>query len=210
MNWEVAASISEVVSGAAVVASLLMLGRDLRQNTRAMKAANYIKVNDTMIENTCVMMGSEAGGPIFLKAMNGLSNLEFQDYYQFHLVMLGLLRRYETLFVQESLNLIDGWSTEGFKTSLMQLLTHKGVQEWWPGSACLYSRKFAEYVTSLMEAGGESGKRGHGHIDWDESVDARYTASSGRQKKMSREQEPPRSVTAPREWPKQQNKQQKQ
>jgi hypothetical protein len=185
VNWEVAASISEVVSGVAVVASLLMLGRDLRQNTRAMKSANYIKVNDTMIENTCVMMGSEPGGPIFLKAMNGLSNLEFQDYYQFHLVMLGLLRRYETLFVQESLQLIDGWSTEGFKTSLRQLLTHKGVQEWWPGSACLYSNEFATYVTSLMEGNRDVEKRGHGHVDWDESVDPNYTASSGRQNEVA-------------------------
>lgn len=185
MNWDVAASISEVVSGVAVVISLLMLGRDLRQNTRAMKSANYIKVNDTMIENTCVMMGSEPGGPIFLKAMNGLSDLEFQDYYQFHLVMLGLLRRYETLFVQESLHLIDGWSTEGFKTSLTQLLTHKGVQEWWPGSACLYSKEFAKYVTSLMEDSGETEKRGHGHIDWDESVDPKYTDMSGQKKEVA-------------------------
>ncbi len=169
-NWELAVALSEIVGGVAVVVSLLFLGRDLRQNTKAMQAANYIKVNDTMIENTCVMMGSEAGGPIFLKAMKGLSCLDFQDYYHFHLVALGLLRRYETLFVQESMGLMKGWSTDGFRTSLTQLLTHKGIMEWWPGSACLFSEDFANYVSSLIAApDAENSKQGHGHVEWKEA-----------------------------------------
>ena len=37
-----------------------------------MHAANYIKVKDTLIENTVVLAGDWAGGPVFLEAMNGL------------------------------------------------------------------------------------------------------------------------------------------
>lgn len=167
MNWEIAIALSEIIGCVAVVVSLLFLSHDLRQNTRTTQAANYIKVNDTMIENTVVLTGDRAGGPIFLKAMNGLAGLDLQDYYHFHLVALGMLRRYEMLFVQESLGLMDGWSTSGFKNSLMGLLSHKGIQEWWAGSAKLFSPDFSAHVTKEMAISIDE-VNGHGSVEWNE------------------------------------------
>lgn len=178
MNWEIAVAVSEIVGGVAVVISLLMLGRDLRRNTMAMQAANYIKVNDTMIENTVVLTGDQAGGPIFLKAMEGLAGLDLQDYYHFHLVALGMLRRYETLFVQESMGLMSGWSTSGFKNSLVGLLSHKGIQEWWPGSAKLFSPDFSDYVAKEMAISMKEAN-GHGSVDWNDQEHVRKEDTVG-------------------------------
>lgn len=178
MSWEVAVAISEIAGGVAVVISLLFLGRDLRQNTLAMQAANYIKVNDTMIENTVVLTGDRPGGPIFLEAMEGLSGLDLQAYYHFHLVALGMLRRYETLFVQESMGLMNGWSTSGFKNSLVGLLSHKGIQEWWPGSAKLFSPDFSAYVTREM-ASSMKKTNGHGSVDWNDGEHVRKEDTVG-------------------------------
>jgi hypothetical protein len=167
MNWEMVIALSEIIGGGAVVVSLLLLSHDMRQNTRAMQAANYIKVNDTMIENTVVLTGNLPGGPIFLKAMNGLEALDLQDYYHFHLVALGMLRRYETLFVQESMGLMKGWSTSGFKNSLIGLLSHRGIQEWWPGSAKLFSPDFSAYVSAEMAVSMQKAN-GHGSVAWND------------------------------------------
>lgn len=178
MDWEIAIALSEIIGCIAVVISLLFLSHDLRQNTRATQAANYIKVNDTMIENTVVLTGDQAGGPIFLKAMNGLSGLELQDYYHFHLVALGMLRRYETLFVQESLGLMDGWSTSGFTNSLVGLLSHKGIQEWWAGSDQLFSPDFSAYVTQQM-AKSMAEANGHGSVEWNDEQHVRKEDAAG-------------------------------
>jgi hypothetical protein len=178
MDWEVAIALSEIIGCVAVVISLLFLSHDLRQNTRAMQAANYIKVNDTMIENTVVLTGDQAGGPIFLKAMNGLAGLDLQDYYHFHLVALGMLRRYETLFVQEAMGLMDGWSTAGFTNSLVGLLSHRGIQEWWAGSDQLFSPDFSRYVTRQMELS-KAGANGHGSVHWNDEGHASNADAAG-------------------------------
>ena len=178
MNWTIAVAVSEIIGCIVVVISLLFLSRDLRQNTRAMQAANYIKVNDTMIENTVVLTGDKAGGPVFLNAMEGLANLDLQDYYHVHLVALGMLRRYETLFVQESMGLMDGWSTDGFKNSLVGLLSHKGIQEWWVGSGKLFSPDFSAYVTSQMAVSLKE-TQGHGSIEWNDEEHTRKEDAAG-------------------------------
>ena len=167
-----------MIGSMAVVISLLYLSHDLRQNTRAMQAANYIKVNDTMIENTVTLMGDQPGGPIFLDAMQGLSDLNLQDYYHFHLVALGMLRRYETLFVQESMGLMEGWSTDGFKNSLVGLLSHKGIQEWWAGSDKLFSPDFALYVNEQMAVSMKE-THGHGSVEWNDDEHTRKEDAAG-------------------------------
>ena len=178
MNWTIVVALTDIIGCVAVVTSLLFVARDLRQNTLATQAANYIKVNDTMIENTVSLMGDQAGGPIFLDAMEGLEGLDLQDYYHFHLVALGMLRRYETLFVQESMGLMDGWSTDGFKNSLVGLLSHKGIQEWWSGSDKLFSPDFSAYVNEQM---GISKKEadGHGSVEWNDKEHTRKEDAAG-------------------------------
>lgn len=178
MNWTIVVALTEIIGCAAVVISLLFVAHDLRQNTRAMQAANYIKVNDTLIENTVVLTGDQPGGAVFIEAMNGLSGLDLQDYYHFHLVALGMLRRYETLFVQESMGLMEGWSTEGFKNSLIGLLSHKGIQEWWAGSEKLFSPDFSAYVSGLLEVSIKEAQ-GHGSVDWNDGQHVRKEDSTG-------------------------------
>jgi len=161
VDWQIVSSVARVII------SLIYVGREMRHSAKATQASTYIKVNDTMIENTCLLLGPEAAGPVFLKAMNGLGKLEFMDYYRFHMVALGMMRRYETLYVLRSMGLLADWSTEGFKSSLVSLLTHQGVAEWWPTSAYLFSQSFAGFVNELMQQPTEQRARpGHGSVDF--------------------------------------------
>jgi hypothetical protein len=67
MNWEAIGSIAELVGGLGVVASLLYLGVQIRQNTRSLRAATYESLaGATSTSNStrtlCALFGSVSAG----------------------------------------------------------------------------------------------------------------------------------------------------
>lgn len=96
MNWEIAASIAEVVSAVAVVVSLVYLAIQIRSNTKTTKANAYQLAIQSEMETAVVFLG-HAG--TWDKVITGQPISEGEELRAaillFNLLMLDSERRYQ-------------------------------------------------------------------------------------------------------------------
>ncbi len=88
-------SIGEFFGGLAVIASLIFVGAQIRQNTRALKLTHLREVTDGIRESLSAVVGDPELAAIVLRGYNDLASLDPVERYRFDLLVLGWLGQFE-------------------------------------------------------------------------------------------------------------------
>jgi hypothetical protein len=102
MNWEAIGAIGEAVGAVAVVASLVYLAVQIRQNTKSVQAATFQSIAEGLADASYRLIDPP---PVTQKA----------DWF---LLFVGTLRRYENLHFQIRRGTLEPSDVEGFIASL--------------------------------------------------------------------------------------------
>jgi hypothetical protein len=157
MNWDAIGAVGEVGGALAVVATLVYLAAQLRQNTRALQSATFQEISTTMGQNMEVLSMIPDAATLMLLAQEGLENLTAEQRIKFGHISMMCFRRIETVFVQESMGFVDSRLTQGFRRSALSALLNQGMREWWEQSKGAFSDEFAAWVDEELAKGGISG-----------------------------------------------------
>jgi hypothetical protein len=136
MNWEAIGAIGEVVGAAGVIASLIYLAAQIRQNTRSVEAAAYQSVAEGLADAAFRLVGRGSSDP-----GDGL------------LLFVGTIRRYENLYFQVRRGHLRTEDVEGFITSLVAVLRpggtlFGGTDDIWPLASSMFHPEFVAFVES--------------------------------------------------------------
>ncbi len=113
MNWEAVSAICDTIGAAAVFASLVYVGYQVRQNTQAIHSSEHRALVDQMMRNEGTVLDSEDVANLVLlgesdpASLTPEQRLRFQKYIQFEFV------NWETAFLSLEKGLIDRrvWET---------------------------------------------------------------------------------------------------
>jgi hypothetical protein len=146
MNWEALGSIAELVGAVGVVASLLYLGKQIRQNTRSIRAATYQALaessaasNFQFIANADLVRAVRAG----FAASEPLSEDDFARYQAYLRI---LFRRHDSIFINYREGALSEEAWLGYWHALRENLRNPGAQKWWQRHSEGYTRSFREAV----------------------------------------------------------------
>ena len=141
--------ISQTVAVVAILASLVFVGVQIRQNTRALKATSHHAITDSFNHLNTTVASDQAVAQTLTKAYGGLSGLEPSELFAFHSMMIAYIRVFETLYFQSQNGTMpmDLWDVE--KRPLAALFISKGVQEWWANPDLPFSDAFRAEVSAL-------------------------------------------------------------
>ncbi|NIQ57201.1 MAG: hypothetical protein GWN71_28625 [Gammaproteobacteria bacterium] len=118
MTWSALQAVAEVIGAIAVVASLVYLAIQVRQNTRAVRAATY----DAMVR----------------------SSADFLD----PLIRDGSLARLfeSNVFYQSRQGTLEPWLWEAWRTVMLSYFHPPGIRAWWEDRRTAYSEPFRQFL----------------------------------------------------------------
>jgi hypothetical protein len=146
------AAIGTLVGGIAVLASLIFVGVELRQNTRAVRAtasqahtANWQQIMNTFVENADVA----------LLWRNGLKNLESladDDRIRFIALASGIFRFWEGARLQWRHGQLDAEHWQNVRTCALDFASQPGLRAYWHIRRHWHSADFQEWFEALPMA----------------------------------------------------------
>ncbi len=151
MNWEAIGAIGEIFGALAVVATLMYLARQMRQNARATTGetmgswlADY---NNMLLE---ISRDPEVAR-IFRQGLTDFEQLNENDQMRFHTWMVAHTLNAQNVFLQ----LKDGAMHGGIADQLLPfnaaMLNTKGGLFWWGTGRSIWRPEFVAYMDKLIQ-----------------------------------------------------------
>ena len=140
MNWDAIGAVGEILGAAAVVATLIYLARQMRQEARA---------------NTAEVMGS------WLADYNGMvleilrdpeiAQISENDQMRFHAWMVPHLLNAQVLYFQLSDGIMHQRITDQILPFNAMMLKTRGGSYWWSTARSIWRPEFVEHMDKLID-----------------------------------------------------------
>ena len=148
------AAISEIVGAIAIIVSLIYVGVQLRQNTRATRVITSQAFVQTHGESVSHLIQEEFRD-IYWRGLAGLSNLHGSELAAFGGWTAQLLREFESFYFQWKAGAFEDQIWSGWNCQFRDAFGYLGVQEVWTIRSHHFSEEFREFVKREI-AGTES------------------------------------------------------
>ncbi|MFT4888627.1 MAG: hypothetical protein ACJAY7_001109 [Pseudohongiellaceae bacterium] len=143
---------AEIVGGIAVIASLLFVARQMRENNKSARESNYIQV---MQHNKDMgrLIGSDVKmANLYRRGCDDFMGLPPDERWQFGSLMMAMFcdfNQQHTLYNQDRL---DQQFWNAIEHNMQFYLDRKGVGEWWRSQPFEFDLSFVEYVDAYIDS----------------------------------------------------------
>ena len=145
--------IGQTLAAMAVVASLIYVGLQVKQNTTATQIASaqaYVAADNEIVGLINV---SPNLADILHQGANGLSELKGGDLIRFMAFHDLVFISYQSFHLQWKRGTLDEALWNIYKHAIIDLLKQKGQQDWWAKRRHWFSPEFLVYVEQAMTTG---------------------------------------------------------
>ena len=129
MELEQLSFISEIVAAIAVIASLIYVGRQVKENTTATKSTAAQAMADTMNGYVGLINSSSNLSDILHRGATGLDNLQGGEVIQFGAFHDQMFICSESLYYQWSDGVLDEHLWNTYRHAIVDILMQKGSQD---------------------------------------------------------------------------------
>ena len=149
MNLQSLANLSEIVSGVAVVITLIYLALQIRQSTRAVQTENYARTLDRISTMQSSLSQNSDIALLQSRGMADTSKLTTLEKTQFSWSMLEVFGAYEFMFHASETNDIPAEVWQRWSLVIALMMTLPGVQTWWKINPSPFTKSFTAYIESI-------------------------------------------------------------
>ena len=162
MTLEAASYLSQIVAVVAVLASLVFVGYQIRQNTRALKATSHHAITDSFNAINNLIYSDPRLARLWRLGLAGADELNEDERTSVSFMMLANMRIFETLHYQYSNGTLDKKLFDAeLKTLKWVVSKNPGFLAWWADNPISLSAEFRAFIDGLIrDAQREIGARG--------------------------------------------------
>ena len=153
MNWEAIGAVANVLAALGVMATLIYLAIQIRQNTKAVRSSSIENLIHSLAATAQATVKNEYIVALMLKANAEPETLSEEERVRMHFWFVMTIRRFEGVYFQRELGFVDAAVIEGFERSHMSILASKSGQAWWANTKEIFSSGFVSYVEELLRKG---------------------------------------------------------
>ena len=148
MNWEAIGALAELAGALGVIASLVYLAIQIRQNTHSAREASWNSVLGDLQQFRSLIAQDPEVARVYREGLRDLQALNDDDRWRFGALMqylycvfeLGLFRApYEPLF-------------QHYSEVLAWTAVRPGARDWWSKAKRLYSPDFQHFIDETLES----------------------------------------------------------
>ena len=139
-------SIGSIISGIAVVISLIYLDIQIRQNTEAGRTSTY----QSIVSDFGTMNNNLAGNPelshMFVYALENYHEFNDQEKARISQMFFQIFRMFENMFYQQKKGYLDQDLWIGWKRLMLTYFARPGFQTWWEHRRVVYAEPFVQFL----------------------------------------------------------------
>jgi len=151
MTLETLYYLSQILAVLAILASLIFVGVQIIQNTRAIKATSHHAITDSFNHLNTTLATNPELARIWDAGNKGIENLKPEELTAYHSLLLGYVRVFETLFFQSQTGTMARELWEAERRVLQFMFALPGVQQWWAVPLLPFSAAFRAEIDALMK-----------------------------------------------------------
>lgn len=149
MTLETIYYIGQTIAVAALIVSLVFVGVQINQNTRATQAASHNAVSDSLNEINRMFAENADLTEIWLRGLVDRQALTAEERWRFDSALRAYMHVCETMFVQASLGAGDKGIMLAEEGGISTVLASPGTREWWEENPYGFCAEFRLYVEKL-------------------------------------------------------------
>ena len=145
---EALGNLGDFVGGIAVIATLVYLAMQVRQNTQLLRA-NALSASSAVNVSFNHLLGSNpAAARVFQVGIESFASLSEEDQRQFLNLLRGLVTSYEHMFQQYERGMFDEDVWHHRRGSLRRMLSLPHLEVWWEHRKDAFDSSFVEELDS--------------------------------------------------------------
>ena len=149
MNIEAAANYADVISGIAVIVSLIYVSVQIRKNTQVNQGiATQQTFSSTQVIYSWHVNNSEVS-ELYAKFNQG-ETLTLPESVRITNLMLGMIEQYEVYFILNKLKMMDDESFHSFFRKILLVLGTPAARQWFTANGTFFRTDFVRYVDNLI------------------------------------------------------------
>ena len=142
--------LSQIFAAIAVFASLIFVALQIRQNTKAIKAASHHAVTDSFNAINTLIISDPKVARLWRLGLAGSGELDEDEQISFSFMALGYMRIFETLHYQYTTGALEPKLFEAELNTLKWTVTHPGFRAWWAVNPISLSTEFRTFIDALI------------------------------------------------------------
>ena len=150
MNWDALGALAELAGAVGVIASLVYLASQIRQNTRAVRSATYQSLTDSSMSFSALVAGDPTLSSLFDRGMDDFSSLESDARVRFSFLMQNYLRMLENSFHQHRDGMLDEERWQRTASTLRMAVVRPGFSQWWNSPRAPFAASFEALVDKQL------------------------------------------------------------
>ena len=142
----------QILGGVGVIASLIYVAIQIRNNARAVRAATYHQVSNTFISHWEGLMNNVETCSMMLRGAQDFTNLTDEvDQTRFYFFMMALTRRFENAWFQYKVGVLKETDWKAIAYDMDSLFAYPGARFAWEGIKNRTSVEFRKYVDEVSK-----------------------------------------------------------
>ena len=142
--------VSQIVAVIGIFGSLVFVGLQIRQNTRATRAASHNAVSNSLNEINRMFAETADLTRIWLAGMSDRQALTPEERWRFDATARAYMHVCETMYIQASLGTGDKGVLQAEEEGIRVVFGAPGIREWWGENPYGFCKEFRTYVTKLI------------------------------------------------------------
>lgn len=152
MNWNAVGAIANLLGAAGVIASLIYLGIQIRQNTRTERSRAFQQIFASFTAQNLDMFGPQ-NIDVVISGMQDFNGLCGRDKLRFDHLMMGYFNALEATIVSKTAFLLGDETVENWAYALRtRFLPYPGVRDWWNDAKPIFSLETRAWVDKQISA----------------------------------------------------------
>jgi hypothetical protein len=153
MSWEAIAAVGEIIGAAAVVVSLVSLGRQVREGARAELASTEMEAARMWSEFHARVAHSPDMARIWDMAHTDHDRLDPAERQRFIWLIAEYFFLVEGLWKQHGRGFLSDDSLRQHAATAIGVLGNPVVREWWASDVSPFSSEFRAFLNTLVDQG---------------------------------------------------------
>lgn len=148
VNWEALGALAELIGAIGVVASLLYVAVQVRQNTRSIRSSTY----DALVRSSGEWLSPVIQDPdlaaAFEAAVQGWDRVDEAQRGRVMYLLTQLFRTWENAYFQARQGTLEPGLWAAWRGVILGYYHRPGIQEWWQLRRHAYSSEFQDFLES--------------------------------------------------------------
>jgi hypothetical protein len=141
---EALGNLGDFVSGIAVIATLVYLAVQVRQNTQLLRANAFSASSAANVSFNHLLGSNPAAARVFQIGLESFASLSEDEQRQFLQLIRGLVASYEPMFQQYEQGMIEANDWHARRGSLRRMLSLPHLAAWWEHRKDVFAPAFVE------------------------------------------------------------------